>query len=708
MNGPALNRKPVPWLWPTVISLFLVAGLAALFGPLTHAQFINCDDPDYVLLNGHVWNGLTWSNIRWAFELGPGHASNWHPLTWLSHMFDCQIFGLDAGRHHLVNLLFHAANTLLLFHLLRRLTGLLWPATWVAAFFALHPLRLESVAWVAERKDVLSAFFFLLTLFAYHRYTLSKKALNYLLTLFLFALALLAKPMAVTLPFILLLLDIWPLQRWQPFNPPSAIRHPPLLEKVPFFLLSAVNSWLTLQAQTRAMISLNTIPFPSRLANALISYVEYLRKMIWPNDLAIFYQHPVHRPWWHIAGAAGILVAITLLASWQCRRRPWLIIGWLWFLGMLVPTIGLVQVGSQSMADRYTYLPMIGILFAVIWTINDFLPRPLLKKIASAAALVLLLALCPVTAALVRCWLDPIALFEHALTVAPDGYFLEHNLANALANSGFHDQAVPHYQRALQFMPNDGPVLHHMGNNYVRQEKYDQAIACYQLSLASRPDDAETCFDYATVLSILQRYPAAEEYFERTLRLDPGHVEARVNYANTLLQQHKIVPAIALYQQALAIFPDMPEAHFYFSSALALSGRWSEAVSQMLLALHYRPNYPSAANDLAWILATSTVPGLKDPARAVRIAETSNAQTTFATPGFLDTLAVAYASAGRFPDAIRVTENIIKISRQDEQQRALIPLMETRLALYRENRPYQPAASDPVSIPKVTFDAKNH
>jgi protein O-mannosyl-transferase len=450
-----------------VLALLLVLMTVAAYLPVWQCAFVVYDDPDYVTNNQMVRAGLTGAGMKWAFTTT--HAYNWHPLTWLSHMTDCQLFGLQPGAHHLVNVLFHAVNAALLFLLLLRVTAAMWPAAFVAAMFALHPLHVESVAWVSERKDVLSTFFGLLALAAYARFVGGDKwrvtrtksgrasivthvtrhvSQPYVLALLFFALGLMAKPMLVTLPFVLVLLDWWPLQRVSRLKGQmsgSGAQHATrnsehvrlLFEKWPFFVLTVLSCLVTFLAQRgKPVISLEQLPFGLRLANAFRSYALYLLKAIWPADLSVIYPFPHHIPAWQLAGAGALLGAISWFA-WRLRRRcPYLFVGWLWYLGMLVPVIGLVQVGGQPMADRYTYLPLVGILIAVAFGAHDLAKRfPNGNKLAGIAATVLLMACLFATERQLRCWHDSVALFSHAVGVTENNVIAENNLAWLLATS---------------------------------------------------------------------------------------------------------------------------------------------------------------------------------------------------------------------------------------------------------------------------------
>src|ERR1039458_8832321 len=457
-----------------IICLGLAAITVALYWPVHRHDFINFDDRDYVTENPTVRAGITWPGVRWAF--GGSHASNWHPLTWLSHMLDCQVFGLKPGAHHLVSLGFHIANTLLLFLALNQMTRAAWRSALVAALFAWHPLHVESVSWVAERKDVLSAFFFMLTLWAYGRYgtvqSLKSKVQSqeagagsqnaessptqhatrntlhapryYVLSLLFFALGLMSKPMLVTLPFVLLLLDFWPLRRFGLKTLDFRLKTllPLLFEKAPFFALASATGIVTLLAQQAAAQSLEQWPLGSRLANALTAYSAYLGNMVWPKNLSVFYPH-VPVPAWHVVLSALFLACLTILCLRQARSRPWLLVGWAWFGVMLLPVIGLVQVGWQARADRYTYLPLIGVFIMLVWGAVDLRPCSRTGRLVFRLGAVLVLGAClAATRFQLKYWQDSLALFRHALEVMPDNWLAHHNLGTALAGEGEGDEGA--------------------------------------------------------------------------------------------------------------------------------------------------------------------------------------------------------------------------------------------------------------------------
>jgi protein O-mannosyl-transferase len=488
-----------------LICLLLALITLALYWPATHFDFTNYDDPDYIIYNPPIQHGITGDSLAWAFKTN--HASNWHPVTWVSHIADFALFGLNPGGHHLTNLLFHTANVVLLFLVLCQLTGAQWRSALVAALFAWHPLHVESVAWVSERKDVLSAFFWLLTLAAYGRYAKGRKAF-YCLALLFFALGLMSKPMVVTLPFVLLLLDFWPLQR----TAVSGL----FLEKIPFFALATLDCVATLWAQRGAnsVVSLGILPFSARLANALVSCVLYLWKMLWPVDLALPYPYSHVWRFWPAAGAGCLLLLISAGAILRARSQPWLIVGWLWFLGTLTPVIGLAQTGIQPMADRYSYLPLIGIFIMAAWAIpGDWTrwPRPgLVFGAAVAGALGFLLAGAEVQ---LQYWRNSVTLFSHTVAVTRNNILAEYNLAEALARQGDEAEAVIHYQRALAIEP-----------NRVEAQYNSQTQAHYNLGLIFRAH---------------QQWAEAAAQFRACLRDDPTLARARHNLDAVLKEMSK-------------------------------------------------------------------------------------------------------------------------------------------------------------------------
>ncbi len=527
------------------LAILLSLGIVVLvsFWPVIDCDFVNFDDDLYVTGNDHVREGLTADSVRWAFTTT--HNANWFPLTWLSHMLDVQLFGLDARWHHLTNLLLHVANTLLLFLVLHRMSGAPWQSAFVAAAFGVHPLHVESVAWVAERKDVLAALFWMLTLLAYCLYVERPKLQRYLLVVLLFALGLMSKPMLVTLPFVLLLLDFWPLQRlgkatngetgaalgW------DAIR-PLIREKLPLFYLTLLSIFVTYRVQQAggAVVPIETMPLGLRISNALVSYLGYLRKTLWPSDLAVFYPYPSSFPAWQVLGSALLLVAISTAVVWKARRAPYLMTGWLWYLGTLVPVIGLVQVGRQSMADRYTYIPSIGLFIVVAWGVPELLRswrhRRLMLAVASTAVLV---ALCIATSQQTRHWQSSIALFGHALDVTRDNYVAHYNRGAAYSDLGRHEQAIVDFDAAIGINPKDAMIHDYRGVAHAALGHHDQAIRAYDEAIALSPTYSSAYYNRGLSELQLGKDEAAIDDFTRAIELDPMSPNAYYNRALVLL-----------------------------------------------------------------------------------------------------------------------------------------------------------------------------
>jgi len=497
LNKAALHKSSSGWL-STVICAALILVTIAAYEPLRHNDFINLDDPRYVTENQHIRTGITFEGIKWAFAAV--QTSHWHPLTMLSHILDCQLFGLNPKWHHLVNLLFHIANTLLFFRVLKDMTGTLWQSAFVAAAFALHPLHVESVAWVAERKDVLSTLFWLLTMAAYVRYIRYNSIKWYVVTLLLFALGLMAKSMLVTLPFVLLLLDYWPLER---LKNKSNIKHL-IFEKIPLFILSAISSITAFFVMRAAgnIISVNVLPLKIRAANSTVSYAEYIGKMIWPNQLAVFY--PLDSgslSVWQIASAALLLSGISIWVIWLSPKYKYLLVGWLWYLGTLVPVIGLVQVGNQAMADRYTYLPSIGVFIMIAWGFADLSARWRFGKIIFRTAAITTLAILLIcTRMQVKLWKNSFTLFEHTLKVTQNNYIIHNNYGIALSQAGRPDEGILQFRRSLQINPQHANAHYNLGLALAKTGQLEEAIIHLRKSLEFDSNSPSTLINLAGVL----------------------------------------------------------------------------------------------------------------------------------------------------------------------------------------------------------------
>jgi tetratricopeptide (TPR) repeat protein len=603
---PAPAHQPRPSLW---ICLALLVATCSAYAPVRHFDFVNFDDPEMVSANPHVRQGITPAGIAWA--LTSVEAANWFPATRLSHMLDAQFFGLASGWHHAVNVLLHALAAMVLFVFLDRATRARWPSALVAFLFALHPLHVESVAWVSERKDVLSALFWFLALWAYVRYTERPSLGRYLAVAAWFVLGLMSKPMVVTLPFVLLLLDFWPLRRAMPGKLDAAL----LREKIPLFALSAVASVATYLVQQRsgAVEALAAFPLGLRVENALVSCCTYIAKMLWPSGLAVFYPYPAAVPLWQAALAAAALAAVTAMALRAWRRAPYLAAGWFWYLGTLLPVIGLVQVGAQARADRYTYVPMIGLAIVLAWGGADLLRRaqrapqgaPPRAQMALAAAMAL--ACLPATWAQVAHWQNSETLFRHALAVTSGNYVAEHNLGSYLMDvPGRLPEAIAHLEASLRIHPESARAHTDLGTALARTPgRLPEAIAEYRVALRLAPDAAIPHNNLGNTLAKTGLLPDAMAEYETALRLDPEYAEAHNNLGSALMKLGRPREAIAQFQTALRLQPGYAEAHNNLAAALAETpGGLSGSIDEYQAVLRLNPDSAEAHLNLGIVLAS--------------------------------------------------------------------------------------------------------
>jgi tetratricopeptide (TPR) repeat protein len=599
------------------ICLFLIAITFVVFWQVQDHDFISFDDTYYVTKNRHVQTGLTLQGLVWAFTTH--YAGNWHPLTWLSHMLDCQLFGLNPKGHHLTNLFLHIVNTVSLFLVFRWMTGSIWRSAFVAALFAFHPLHVESVAWVAERKDVLSTLFWILTMFAYLHYVQRSGTGRYLLILLCFALGLMAKPMLVTLPFTLLLLDYWPLGRFKtawadghwhtPIQSPVDSRQPVSLaigliwEKVPLLVLTSASCVVTFLVQKAggAVQSLERFPFKVRIANALISYVKYMGKMVWPRDLAMLYPHQGNSvPIWQAVGASLLLLGITIMTIRSVKRKPYLAVGWLWYLGTLVPVIGLVQVGNQAMSDRYTYIPLIGLFIIITWGIHDLIKgRRYQQVVLTMLASILLTYFFTCTRLQLRHWKNSLALFEHTLNITANNYVIHNNMGLALSDQGRINEAINHYHKALRINPNDIYAHSNLGIALFNQEKTDEAIDHFRKALQIDPSIPEIYVLMGTALIKKEMIDKAIDYFRKALQLKPDITEAQYYLKKALTTLKKIDEAFAKTKEAVENNPDDPSLHYRLGRLYQQKGELDEAIDQYQKALSIQSEFPEALNSLA-------------------------------------------------------------------------------------------------------------
>jgi tetratricopeptide (TPR) repeat protein len=581
-----------------VAALGLIAACIAVFASVRHNDFVYYDDPKYVTENPTVLAGLTSRGIKWAMTTGTD--ANWFPLTWASHMLDVQLYGVNAGGHHVTSLILHIVSTLLLLGVLLWMTGALGRSAFVAGLFALHPLHVESVAWVAERKDVLSTLFWMLTLGAYVWYAKQPRLSRYLVVLVFFVAGLMSKPMLVTLPFVLLLLDYWPLER-------KSISFAQLArEKVPLLVVAIASSIVTFMVQRKggAVGGLEAYPAVLRLGNALVSYVTYIGKMLWPARLAAFYPYPETLSGGKVLGAVVILIGISFFAIRSARKHPYLLVGWLWYLGTLVPVIGLIQVGNQAMADRYTYVPLLGLFIIVAWGAHDLLARWSAERIVLPIAGTIALAGCAIVArAQVQHWRDSSALWTNALRVTDDNYVAHNNLGLALVGQGKVDEAIIQYNEALRIRPNYATARTNLGAALSKQGKTADAIANYTEVLKRKPEMAETHTDLGAALASQGKIDEAIAEYKEALRLRPGYPEAHANLGLALANQGKTEEAIAQYNEALKFKPDFVEAHNNLGYALAIQGRLDDAILHYNQAIRLKPDFELARINLAMTLA---------------------------------------------------------------------------------------------------------
>jgi Tfp pilus assembly protein PilF len=695
------------------IALLLALGTLLIFWPATRNGFMSYDDGDYVTENSHVQNGLNGPDIEWAFTTF--HAANWHPLTWLSHQLDCELFGLNASAQHAVNVLFHAANTVLLFVVLLRLTkknlvgrdsvepklkkevrhretlaspsNNIWPSAFVAALFGWHPLHVESVAWISERKDVLSTFFALLTLIFYERFVAQSKIKSrnskkfYSAALLAFACGLMSKPMLVTLPFVMLLLDYWPLARVASCRlkvtgsktanlQPSTFNLQLLLEKIPFFTLTAASCVITYIAQSHGAVkSLQAVPVSYRLENAPVALANYLLKIFWPTHLAVIYPMPNFIPAIDVAISAAVLIFITI-AVWLARKsNPFLLMGWFWFVGTLVPVIGLVKVGDAAMADRYTYIPSIGLFIAIAFGAEKISRKiPNSKIIFSVAAFFILASCVALTERQLTFWHDDKSLFGHALRVTKNNADAEINFGAALEAEGNLTGAMQHYREAVRIAPMSADAHANLANLLDDTGHPDEALQEFQTAIQLDPKSVAAHNNYGTLLVELGRYDEATQQYENAMQLDATDWHTPFLMAKVLLKQSRDAEAIPYLKKALALAPDNLDVLIF----------------------------------AAQVLATDENANVRDGQIALQLAQNANALTGGAQPVMLDTLAMADAELGKFDEAQTVASNAIAAAQNFGATNEVFQIRQ-RLELYKNHQPFRQAFTN---APAKNFSGK--
>jgi len=699
------------------VCVFLVLLVVAVFGQTVRFGFVNYDDDANVYANPVVQSGLTLKGIGYAFT--QPQVASWIPLTTLSHMLDCQFFGVNAAENHLVNVLLHAAAVVLLFLVLREMTGKLWRSAFVAAVFAIHPLRAESVAWVSERKDVLSAFIFMLIILIYVRNVRQPSRIRYAAVILLFPLGLLAKNTLVTLPFVLLLLDWWPLKRMQP--PTGAVFGKLAREKIPLFAISAAASVATALITGDIPVG-HQLPAWVRFENALITYVTYMGQMVFPVGLASPYPYPPNGASSWQAALALILLAAISAGVFVCRKKfPFLLVGWFWYLGMLVPLIGLMQISYYAHADRYTYLPGIGLAIAATWAVAEWSAGWKFRRAVSGGIMaVIITALMICARKQTSYWKDSVTLWNRALSCTSGNNFAAYNMAIALHDLGRLNEAVVYYQQALKMNTNDFQAECSLGTTLMEQGQPDKAIACFQKTLeiepnyaqahcnlgnallqrgqtgeavihfqravAIQPDYAKARYDLANVLFDQGHLDEAVGHYQKALETEPGFVEARYNLGNALLNLGRFDEAIAQFRTVLKMKPDYAGARNNLGAALMQSGRVTEATDEYRKALESQPDNVDALNNLAWSLATCPQASLRNGTNAVALAQKAVQLSGGENPLMLRTLAAADAEIGQYAAAMETARQALQLAARQKND-ALAATLQKELELYLMDTP---------------------
>ena len=707
------------------ICVLLAALVWLVFGQTLGFDFVNFDDPENVYENTQMPKGLTVGGLAYAFT--HSQVGHWDPLTTLSHLMVSQICGLAPGGHHLGNVLLHGIAAILLFLVLWRMTSALWRSAFVAAVFAIHPLHVESVAWVTERKDVLSGVFFMLTLAAYVRYVRQpQSSARYLAVAAFFLLGLMSKSMLVTLPFVLLLLDYWPLGRFATTASPRsflATFRTLLREKIPLFGLAAICAGIQILANQKAIVSSEKMPLPIRAGNAVVAYADYIAQTFYPAGLSVFYPHPGNTlPASRIAVALSLLLAISAIALALRKTRPWFLVGWLWYLGMLVPVIGLIQSGDLARADRYTYLPQIGLCLAFTWAAAELCARiPRRSLLLGSLCAIAIAALAFTARRQTAHWRDSEALWNHSLACDPnnalahdnlgcaidvkgrnDEGFLHHRRAvdlkpdyeNAQANVGIYllnngevGEAIVHFRKALETKPAFASAHNNLGNALVRTGQFEEAIGHYRSALESQPDYPEAEANLGVAFVQTGRVANGIVHYEKALELKPDYTMARTNLANAFLQTGRIREAVDHLEKVVALKPGNALAHSNLAFGLLQSGATRDAIAQFEKALELQPGISSAQNTLAWLLATHPDATLRDGPRALTLARQASESAGGKNPVLLRTLAAACAEAGRFDEAVQTAQRALQLPEAQADPR-LKAALQTQLARYQSGAPF--------------------
>jgi Tfp pilus assembly protein PilF len=707
----------------SLIYVLLAALTFVVFCPVIHYDFVSFDDPYYIQGNPRVLGGLSIPNILWAFQTG--FFANWHPITWLSHMLDVELFGLNPGWHHLVSLLYHVANTLLLFWIFERITGARLPSGIVAALFAVHPLHVESVAWISERKDVLSTFFGLLCLAAYIRFVelsgvpiliesgkpmsprteMSRASRYYLASLVFLALGLMSKAMVATIPFVLLLLDCWPLSRYRlsaqnfesltPSSGPTAsVRSLELRtfrqivrEKAPYFvlaILSILTAFLIMRSEG-AVRTPRDYSWISRAAAPFISCATYIAKMFWPVNLAVFYPRPQNWPAWQVILSAITIIALTLVALLMNRRRPYLTVGWLWFLVTVAPVSGVAPLGEHSMADRYTYVPLVGLFIVVVWAGADVAQRwRFLQLPLRAASILVVIALAIVSRGQLKYWESSIPLLKHDINVVGSTGTVESNLGMNYYRQNNWQEAEKHILETVRVQPDFQRAHGYLAMIYAQEGRTDDAI---QAIRGMTPDwEAEAHRSVAEIFLSQAKTNEAVAQYAAAANLDPTNASTHETLGSLLSQQGRFDAASQQFEALVRLKPDA-QSHYHLALALLIQGKAKESVTHYKEAIRLKPDWPEPLNDLAWLFATYPRAELRNGPQAVQLAERACQLTNFKEARFLGTLDAAYAEAGRFPEAITTAEQTKSLALAAGDKNTA-DLADERLKLYRSGLPF--------------------
>lgn len=676
-----------------LINIALVAVIIIAFGPVRKNGFVNYDDRLYITTNPYLIKGITTDSLIWAFT--KPYASNWHPLTWLSHMLDCEIYGLNPAGHHITSVIIHIITTVLLFRVFFRMTGAIWPSAFVAAVFAVHPLHTESVAWAAERKDVLSGLFWILTMLAYVRYAERPNLKRYALVLAAFILGIMSKPMLVTLPFVLLLLDWWPLERIAGKKSENAFKKTSIkrliLEKIPLFALSIVSCVITLisQGSEGSFATLLTIPAGYRIGNMFVSYIKYIANAILPTRLAVFYPHS--RSNLSIALVcicAFVFVVLSILSIYTGRQKKYTAVGWLWFVGTLVPVTGLVQVGAQAMADRYMYIPIVGLSIIAAWGVKDLVKgHSRLRVPAAILALGILAAFTLLTRIQTKYWQNSITLFGRALEVTENNPLAENNYGCALYEAGRFDEAIPHLKKAIQLMPAYTDPRINLGKIYLAQGKSSEAVECLTEAMNLNPGSADACYNLAMAFGIEGKYNEAIKIFGRTIQLDPDYPDVYKRMGTAMLAAGRAAEAIEYLNESLLINPYDVIVYSSLSIAYIKTGNYESALQAWARAEALQRKNAYVLNNPAWLIVTEKDVTADDAKNTIEFTERACKMTGYKEVNLIDTLAAAYAAAGRFEDAVTTAQQAIDLANARGQNK-LAENIKKRKELYRAGKTF--------------------